>query len=214
MSKQLAFEIPTHGGRRKNAGRKKRLKHELAHSARERVTASTPLHITIKLKAHLPGLRTKSCLRAFKRGIQKAALKGLRVQQFAVETNHIHLLAEADENRDLTLGMASLESSIVWALRKIFGYWGEVFRSRFHLHVLRTPSEMKRALSYVLFNHSKHTGQPRFADLFSSIFEFVDLRDLAPELQLIIRPAWRETFVDALTPARAWLQRLGWKRGR
>ena len=214
MAKQLSFEINTHGGKRKGAGRKKSRKHELPHVARARVDERTPIHLNVKLHHGLPNLRTKSFLRSFHRALRRANEKGLRVQQFAVEANHLHLIGEADDNDALARGVASLEASIVWALRKIYGYFGRVFRSRYHLHALRSPGEVRNALRYVLFNHAKHTGQRAFADVFSSIFEFTEIALLIAGFQTPRRPDWLFQISVGLVPARSWLQTVGWKRAR
>jgi hypothetical protein len=38
------------------------------------------------------------------------------------------------------------------------GWIGKVFRDRYHSHVLKTFSEMQRAIEYVLRNAEKHIG--------------------------------------------------------
>jgi hypothetical protein len=54
------------------------------------------------------------------------------------------------------------------------GKRGTVFGDRYHGHVLRTPTETRRAVAYVRNNHRKHMAQvgqvfsPRYVDRFSS----------------------------------------------
>jgi hypothetical protein len=41
-------------------------------------------------------------------------------------------------------------------VNRVFGRRGSVLADRFHLHVLRTPREVRHALSYVLMNARRH----------------------------------------------------------
>lgn len=43
------------------------------------------------------------------------------------------------------------------AIRRISSGRGAVFADRYHLHVLKTPTETKHSLIYVLQNRSRHT---------------------------------------------------------
>ncbi len=208
--KQLKFEIKQHGGRRAGAGRKKRLKHELTHSSRPKIVKLTPLHINIKLVSGLPTLRRPVFLKEFARAAQRARKFGFNIQQFAIEANHIHLIAEVENNDQLERGMTSLKTSIAWIIRKLMGHAGRVFLSRYHLHEIKTPTEMRNALRYVLFNHAKHTGQPPFADAFSSVLFCEELAaNVARQT-----PRWLAYIRIAIARPRTWLQRAGWKRGR
>lgn len=56
-TKQMTFAIRTRGGRRQGAGRKKSLLGEPNHVARERVTARTPVHVTLKIQQRLLGVQ-------------------------------------------------------------------------------------------------------------------------------------------------------------
>lgn len=68
-----------------------------------------------------------------------------------MQTNHIHLIIEADHNDTLTKGMRSLTVTFAKGLKK-----GKVQLERYHLHVLRSLKETKNAIQYVLFNQQKH----------------------------------------------------------
>ena len=212
MSKQLAFKIKTHGGSRRGAGRPRARLHDPAHTARPQLNSRTPSHVTLRFVEEVPNLRSEAFLNEFTRAIEKAKAKGLAVSQFAIESNHIHLLIEVADNDTLTRGLLSLQGSITWGLRRAFRYFGSVFAGRFHLHPLASPREMKNALAYVLFNHAKHCKVEWFADVFSSAFAFGELhwfvgRTTRP-------PKWQAQIDRSLTPARSWLQKLGWKRAR
>jgi REP element-mobilizing transposase RayT len=142
--------------------------------------------------------------------MEKARKKGLSVNHFSIEPNHIHLLGEADSNERLTRGILSLQGCIKWGLKRVFNFVGRVFQGRFHLHELKMPREVRNAILYVIFNHAKHCRMPRFADAFSSAFSF-------DELRRYVRspgepPRWQDELNRVLSPAKSWLQRIGWKR--
>lgn len=188
--KQIEFQLRTHGGQRKNAGRPKRLKSEPSHRRRERIDFKKPLHLTIKCAVGVPSLRTPKILPWFRKIVAGARAKGLHINQYAIEGNHIHLIAEADSNMSLRNGMLSFSATLTWALREIFHYCGKVLKGRFHTEICETPTQVKRALHYVIYNHAHHCKQRPFVDVYSSAAE--------------------GSFAQA---PRSWLQRVGWRRG-
>jgi len=73
--------------------------------------------------------------------------------------NHLHLIAEAEDKRALSRGMQGLQIRLARRLNKALGRAGRVFADRYHAHVLRTPTETRRALAYVFNNAKKHMRQ-------------------------------------------------------
>ena len=210
---QLAFTFRSHGGFRKKAGRKRRNESDPIHRKREPVDAKTPVHVTLKFIRQVPNLRTPKFIREFARAIKRAQSFGLRVQHFALESNHIHFIAEADSNHDITKGLISLKTSIAWAFKRIFLFHGRIFVGRYHMRALRTPTEMRRVLRYVLFNHAHHCKTEDFADVYSTVFAFRAV-DVLIGKQLIGRPAyWQTEIANCLAEARSWMQAKGWMRG-
>ena len=218
-SKQLQFNIKQHGGRRQGAGRKKLLTGQPNHTRRARVSSSTPLGITLKLRPQLSGLRSIRHLRSFARAVGLAKLKGLRVIHFSILSNHLHLIVETEDNPSLERGMKSLVVSLAAAINQVRLVSGAVFNGRYHLHVLKTPTEVKRAIKYVLFNFSKHARMDLCMDPFSSILAFAALTELmGDEMARKIRrgvsaPRTRDA-LQALSTATSWLLRVGWRKGR
>ncbi len=114
--------------------------------------------------------------------------------------------------------MQSLEISFARRLNQALGRSGGVFRGRYHLRVLKTPSETRRALAYVLTNEAKH-GRSNLLKInpFSSAYRFRDLDALTG--YKVTLTAWSEDFIEdwleqILSPAETWLLRIGWKRAR
>ena len=198
MRKQLSLDLPpTWGGKRKNAGRKpKGERAGVSHRARPRLTRRMPVHVTLRVQRDVYNLRSKRCFKrletAFFRGGDKF---GLRLNQFSVQGNHIHMVVEADDHQALSRGMLGMEVRMARSLNRLMQRRGKVFSDRYHAHVLRTPSEVRRAVSYVLGNHQKHQrewGNPilsGYCDPYSSAYATTD--GTGP-------PTW---------PARTWLLR-------
>jgi REP-associated tyrosine transposase len=104
--------------------------------------------------------------------------------------------------------MQGLSIRVARSVNRTLGRRGRVFAERYHAHVLRTPTETRRALVYVLCNGRKHlrARDPEWVDEASSAvwfpgfrFPVRDLRLLAEEAPVVLRP-------------RSWLLREGWSR--
>lgn len=197
------------GGKRRGAGRKNRTG-TVSHAVRERVDFKKPLHITMRLMPGLKGLRTAKMKAAFERCLIRAKAKGLRVLHFSIQGNHLHFVIECASNTELASGMNSLGTSFGRTIRAKLGGKGGVFDGRYHLHVLKTPAEMRNALAYVLLNRSKHQDVIPYKDDFSSAEHF-------QEWKLLIGQSWRSrlpAFPDHLSRPKSWLARTGWKMAR
>src|SRR6185312_1812920 len=97
---------------------------------------------------------------------------GLYIVHFSLLNNHLHMIVEAQNNKALGIGMRSFGCRLGKAIRKVTGGVGSVFAGRYHLHVLKTPTEVKRALEYVLLNRNKHENLIEGIDEFSSATTF------------------------------------------
>src|SRR5690606_21787361 len=77
--------------------------------------------------------------------------------------NHLHLLVEAANNAALSRGMKGLLVRMARGLNRLIGRKGTVFTDRYHAHVLRSPTEARNAVRYVLTNthvHAARRGRP------------------------------------------------------
>lgn len=163
-SKQLKLNLykGTWGGRRPGSGRKRIHSKGVSHRSREEVKLRTPLHINFKFRAFI---KNKACLRLLNRAIINARSHGLRVNHYSLQSNHIHLIVESENNEVLTRGMRSLTVTFAKGLKK-----GRVQIERYHLHVLKTLKETRNAVRYVLFNQQKHEkGTYSVIDEYSSL---------------------------------------------
>lgn len=148
--KQLKFDLykGKHGGRRPGSGRKRIHSKGVAHRSREKVLSRTPVHVNFKYNTYI---KKKFCLKLLKRAIVNGRKFGLKVTQFSLQHNHIHLIIEAESNEILTAGMRSITITFAKGLQK-----GKVQIERYHLHVLKTLREVRNAVKYVMFNSQKH----------------------------------------------------------
>jgi REP element-mobilizing transposase RayT len=142
----------------------------VAHVRRERFHQWLPVHVTLRLMPRLWGLRRPKVMRAVAQAVSAAAERfETRICHFSVQHNHIHLIVEAASNEGLSRAMQGLSTRLAIALNRLRGEHGKVFADRYHAHVLRTPTEVRRAVTYVLDNHVKHSGGARRGpDFYSS----------------------------------------------
>jgi hypothetical protein len=84
---------------------------------------------------------------------------GMRICEFSVQGNHVHLLTEAEDARALSLSMQGLGIRLAKGLNKMMRRVGRVLADRFHARILRTPTEVVRVLRYVRNNRMVHRAR-------------------------------------------------------
>lgn len=211
--KQLDLPVRTHGGARKGAGRKRKASRKrVDHRARRTIDRNHPVHVTMRFRAGLPSLRERGPMSTIRNVLVAARGRfDLRVIEFAVLWNHIHVIVEVESSECLTRGMRGLTTRLAIHLNRCFDRSGKIFDDRYDAHVLESPLETRNGLVYVLNNFRKHMrGKGRkisaeWIDPCSSGSSFTGWSD--PRLcRKLPGP-------DAPTlPARTWLLRDGWKR--
>ena len=159
-TKQLAFPLRNRsrwGGQRPGAGRKPGAHPGLAHRSRPRFPGRYPAHVTLKIRPDVPSLRTVRLVREIERSFSAACERGqFRVVHYSLQSDHAHLLVEAANRHALGRGMKAIGARLARAVNRVFQRRGPVLADRFHLHVLRTPREVRAALAYVLLNARRH----------------------------------------------------------
>lgn len=210
---QLELSIPTWGGARRGAGRKRASpRPTVPHVSRPRICADWPLHVTLRVRAGLPNLRRRSAWAAIVRVVRQ--LRGrfaVRFVHYSVLGNHLHFICEAEDRSSLARAIQALCARLAKSLNELFGRSGPVFASRYHARSLTTPQEVRNALRYVLLNgrhHARDAGielPDRWIDPRSTAATFDGWRD---------GPTLPERGMDfGTSPAQSWLLRIGWKRG-
>jgi putative transposase len=207
-SKQLELGLRRHGGAREGAGRRpKGERAGVSHSARASRAHREPVLVTMKLRAGLTSLRTRSAFGRVLDGLVRARERfGSRITHFSVQRDHVHLVVETESTMAMSRAMQGLAVRLALAVNRTMNRRGKVFADRFHDRVLRTPRQVRNALAYVLCNARKHGVAPRrsgWTDPFSSAAMF--------DGWLRVRPDASTTALVAT--AHTWLLRVGWRRG-
>jgi REP element-mobilizing transposase RayT len=145
-----------------------------------------PVHVVLRMAARVWNLRSRRSLRVLTRAILAATDRfGARIVQFAILGNHIHLLVEAENTAALVRGMKGLSIRVAKGLNRLMSGRGQVIGDRYHTHLLKTPTEVRRAVHYIRNNHRKHMAEigqwlpTSWVDPYSSD---------APDLSVILRP--------------------------
>ncbi len=211
---QVAFKkIGGWGGKRRGAGRPGK-SGEISHGRRPRLDGSTPLHVTWRLRVASVNLRSGQVSSIFKSSALGAKKFGLRILHYSIQGNHLHLMVEASGNTELTAGLRSFMIRFAKGLRRHANWQGSLFAGRYHLHVLKTPTEVKRALVYVLQNFSKHSKRIWHLDEYSSAPHFGKWKALLNDNTgpLLAEYDGPKTLPVFLSAPRSWLAREGWLR--
>src|SRR5258706_14964007 len=104
-SRQTEMVFRTWGGARAGAGRPPSgAKAGVPHARRPAVTATQPLHVTVRFAEGLPSFREQLLLARVLGALRKGKERfGLRVVHYSVQSNHMHLIVEARTRRALAL---------------------------------------------------------------------------------------------------------------
>ncbi len=185
------MKFRTWGGKRKGAGRKPNGPSAgVSHLARQRFARVVPVHVTVCVASHVYNLRSRRCFSVLARALAAAAERfGVRLVQFSVQGNHVHLVVEAESTEALARAMKGFSVRVARGLNRVMRRRGRVMGDRYHAHVLRTPTETRRALRYVRSNAEKH-----------GVAHTNDDANASHNARL------------ALPSPRTWLLREGWRR--
>ncbi len=208
---------PGRGGARPGAGRKPKIPGQpgVDHRPRAPFASRFPVHVTLKLRSGLPRLRSKTTHEALRAAFAAGSARNLtgafRLCHYAILTDHLHLICEAEGRAALSRGLQGLKIRIARALNKLWSLSGSVFADRYDDHILKSPREVRNALCYLFGNGRKHAVQGRefsvsqAIDTFTSAPWFAGFRERVTVhgLEAIVRP---------VTDARTWLLTEGWLR--
>ena len=215
---QLELKHYGWGGKRPGAGRKPGPNPRVRHLSRAALASRHPCHVTLKVRPGVPSLRAVRLVREVERSFSRACERGdFRLVHYSLQANHVHLIVEARDADSLGRGMKSLGSRLARAVNRVFGRKGAVLLDRYHHVVLRTPTQVRNALRYVLLNSRRHMSRRSREgvlrlDPASSGRWFQGWRRSARDLvrQARERPGGR---VHAVAWPHTWLLQEGWREG-
>jgi putative transposase len=160
------------------------------------------VHVTLRAVPGLPSLRSGTVFCDLSRALARCGRDSFRLIQFSVQSDHLHLIVEADGAEALAGGLRGLATRCALAANRALQRKGRLWDRRYHLRPLGTPREVRAALVYVLLNFRKHLRAPPGIDPCSSgpwFDGWAHRPTLAPP------PA-------PVSPPRTWLASLGWGR--
>jgi REP element-mobilizing transposase RayT len=215
---QLEFVFRPRGGFRKGAGRKVRVERVglMPHVVRPRHSLHVPVHITARAVRGVPSLRSELIFKALRRIFARASEKGFRLLHFSVQGNHVHMIVEADDDVALARGVQRLLSRVAMTVNALSRRSGKLWGDRHHRRPLNTPTEVRNAYVYVLFNFRKHqivAGSPGWElaltayDPCSSYVWFDGWGTSAGPSEAAAARAGP----PIVAPAESWLARSGWR---
>jgi REP element-mobilizing transposase RayT len=187
----------------------------LPHVARARHHWYEPVHVTARAVRSSPNPRSQSVFAILRGVFARASEKGFRLLHFSVQGNHVHLIVEADDGVAFARGVQRLPSRAAMAINALARRSGKLWRDRHDRQPLTTPSQVRNALVYVLFNLRKHeleTGNPSEAALlgFDACSSTRWFRDWSPSAPAPLEGLERAG-PPATVPPWTWLARKGWK---
>jgi REP element-mobilizing transposase RayT len=130
------------------------------------------------------------CFRAMKRRA------GFRLVHFSVQSNHIHLIVEASDERALSRAMQSLAIRIARNLNQVLTRRGRVFDDHYFSEQLKGPRQVRHTLRYVFRNFEHHTGRKGPDGRASEMY--LQVREVPPHAPVAL--------------PRTWLLTVGWRR--
>jgi REP element-mobilizing transposase RayT len=160
------------------------------------------VHVTIRARSDVPSLRSDRVFADLGRALARSNRCSFRLTQFSVQTDHLHLIVEADTALALTRGVHGLAVRCARAINRASHRQGAVWSHRYHARALNTPREVRLALVYVLLNFRKHLGaRPG-----------IDPRSSGPWFDGWAHPSARPAASPSVAPSRTWLATQGWRR--
>ena len=210
--RQLALAFPVDARRSPRMGRPPK-PGSVSHRVRETFDgARAALHVTVRVARNVPSLRSQRGFAVVAHALKAEARRGeLRVVHYSVQGNHVHLVVEADDRVALARRMQGFSIRLAKRINRdvMRRRRGKVLDHRYHARVLATPSAVRNAIAYVLFNHAHHvkTDDRGLLDPFSSARIETHF---AHEVRV---PKWSPgTGPPPLSTPSTWLLRAGYRR--
>jgi putative transposase len=145
------------GGKRRGAGRKPSgTRARARHEARPEFKPYHALHVSMRVVPAVGSLRRRDMYKAVRNASLAAARsERFRIVHISLQRSHLHMLVEAEHKVALARGMQGFQISAAKHINAALGDGteprrGKVFSDRYHLTVIRSPTQARHAISYVL----------------------------------------------------------------
>ncbi len=210
--------------RGKRLGRPPGARRAPAHKKRPEIEGRYPVHITMRVVGAVARLRTPKAYRAVRRALMMLMNRrdDFRVVHVSLQTNHIHLLGEADGKLALSRGMQGFQISAAKYLNRELSREhgerrrGQVFSDRYFAVQVKTVTGVRNALNYVLNNWRKHERDQVETGLYEGRIDrystgalFIGWKERS---HAVVLPDNYEPLI--VSAARSWLINEGYKRAK
>lgn len=229
---QLSLQFRTWGGARAGAGRPPKGKSAgVSHLRRPSLSHRHPVHVTLRLTSGVPSLRKQALFVRVRSALASGQERfGFRIVHFSVQSNHLHLIAEAADRRALSRGVQGLSVRVARAVNSRLERKGRLLADRYHARALKSPRAVRYALRYVLLNARKHLSVSDARQAARAArelpFGFIDSRSSAAWFAGFVRQGdlafgaseardeWRATspLEAPVVKPKTWLLRVGYLR--
>jgi REP element-mobilizing transposase RayT len=226
-AKQMGLFAPAQDAGRTRRGRPGRKPREerkgfVPHRTRPAHHRRHPVHVSIRRVRLAPSLRSERVYAAIVAELVRAAGVGVRVVHYSVQDDHVHLMVEGRDAKDLSNQMRKLFSRVALAVNAVAKRRGSLFRDRHHRRELTSPTQTRHALVYILFNERKHAGPDSVVRRGGGSLEWLDERSSAPWFEgwhpdarpppELAAHARAQSRLRPVTSPRTWLAQTGWRR--
>jgi REP element-mobilizing transposase RayT len=155
MPKQLTIKFPRNAGRPRLPAKQRGQK--IWHRPRPELPKGKPVHVTLEGERKILGsLRNKQVFRELRQAMRRARLKGVRILDFTLQHDHVHLLLETSDKYELGEAMRALSISFTKRLSYLAGKKIRAFKTRYHLSLLKSLAQIKAVAHYIATNGKKH----------------------------------------------------------
>ena len=216
MGAQQKIKFPCGwGGKRRGAGRPaKGERPSEKHKRRPRLLPSEPANITLRVTREVARLRTRKMYQAIRWAtIALAHNQAFRIVHLSIQHGHVHLICEAQDRMKLARGVQGFAVSAARHINRAACRRGTVFPDRYHVRILKSPTQVRNAVRYVLCNwrhHGADRGRTWLVDPFSSGVRFAGWKELEGRLWFWKPPPTYEQMLTWLP--KTWLLAHGWQR--
>jgi hypothetical protein len=140
-----------------------------------------------------------------------------RIAHFSVQADHLHLLVEAADRRELLRGMRGFNVSLARQVNRLLFRRGRLVAERWHGRALSTPRAVRQALIYVLANFKKHREHARaLVDPYSSAIYFAGFSEYGGRSPVEVDQRLARRAAGSrgppIPPPKSWLLTTGWRR--
>jgi REP-associated tyrosine transposase len=203
-----------HGGARPGAGRKPIPRTERAyvpHIARPVVTKNRPVFARFDCVDGVASLRLKAHRRILEDIFADENRLGFRLVHYSIQSDHLLLLCEANDNPSMWRGLQRIGSRIARVLNKRLERSGRLFRERYFSNVVDNPEQAHDLLRHVLLRRHELAFEAGNKPV----------TDFDPNTSSAFFDGWKRPWAkgtrtpeagDPVLPPRSWLLREGWKK--